>query len=80
MQHNKVYTFIFVCLVSIISSFLLAFAYTKLKNKHAFNVELDRKKNIIECLGIDIDNYNAEDIIREYDMRIKEIVTITRSN
>ena len=75
MQHNKSYTFLFVSSITIIASLFLATAYTQLKDKQDYNVELDRKKNILGCLGLDVDSYSMDDIINAYEERIEGIVS-----
>ena len=74
MQHSNIYTFKFVGVITIIVSLLLSFADTQYKGKYLFNIEIDKKKNILECLGVNIQSYSTADIVIEYDKRIQELV------
>ena len=75
MQHNKLYTILFVTSITIIASLFLATASTQLETKQEFNKELDRKKKILECLGFDMNSYSMEAVINTYEKGIKGIVT-----
>ena len=75
MQHNKLYTILFATSITIIASLFLATASTQLRAKQEFNKELDRKKKILECLGLDVDSYSMEAVINTYEKGIKGIVT-----
>jgi len=65
----------FVGVIAAIASLILATAASQLKEKQDYNIELDRKKNVLSCLGssVKIDGLSNEDIISEYTKRIKEI-------
>jgi Na+-transporting NADH:ubiquinone oxidoreductase subunit C len=55
-------------------SFLLALASTQLKYLQEFNVELDKKKNILKCIGRDLSLMKADEIIEEYENNISNII------
>jgi len=55
-------------------SVLLALASTQLKDLQEFNIELDKKKNILKCIGRDISLMKANEIIAEYKSDISNIV------
>ncbi|MBC8257059.1 MAG: NADH:ubiquinone reductase (Na(+)-transporting) subunit C [Candidatus Marinimicrobia bacterium] len=74
MQHNNLYTFKFITIITLVASFLLALASTQLKELQEFNVELDRKKNILKCIGKDVALMKAEAIIVEYKSNISNII------
>ncbi len=74
MQHNNLYTFKFITIITLVASFLLALASTQLKELQEFNVELDKKKNILKCVGKDVSLMNADEIIEEYQSNISNIV------
>ena len=74
MQHNNLYTFKFITIITLVASFLLALASTQLKELQKFNVELDKKKNILKCVGKDVSLMNADEIIEEYQSNISNIV------
>ena len=74
MEHNKLYTILFATSITIIASLFLATASTQLETKQEFNKELDRKKKILECLGLDMDSYSMEAVINTYEKGIEGIV------
>ena len=55
-------------------SLLLALASTQLKDLQEFNVELDKKKNILKCIGKDVTHMKANEIIEEYKSNISNII------
>ena len=55
-------------------SLLLALTSTKLKELQEFNIELDKKKNILKCIGRDISLMKADEIIEEYKNNISNII------
>jgi Na+-transporting NADH:ubiquinone oxidoreductase subunit C len=45
-----------------------------LKDLQEFNVELDKKKNILKCIGKDVSLMKADEIIEEYKSNISNII------
>lgn len=80
MQHNNLYTFKFITIITLVASFLLALASTQLKELQEFNVELDRKKNILKCIGKDVALMKADEIIEEYKSSIRNIILKPNGN
>ena len=74
MQHNNLYTFRFIAIIAFVASLLLALASTQLKELQEFNVELDKKKNILKCIGKDVTLMNVDAIIKEYKSNIRNII------
>jgi len=74
LQHNNFYTFRFIAIITFVASLLLALASTQLKELQEFNVELDKKKNILKCIGKDLTLMNADAIIKEYESIISNII------
>ena len=74
MQHNNFYTFRFISILTLVVSLLLALASTQLKDIQEFNVELDKKKNILKCIGKDVTLMKADEIIEEYKSNISNII------
>ena len=74
MQHNNFYTFRFISILTLVVSLLLALASTQLKDLQEFNVELDKKKNILKCIGKDVTLMKADEIIEEYKSNISNII------
>lgn len=55
-------------------SLLLALTSTQLKDLQNFNIELDKKKNILKCIGIDLSLMTNDEIIEEYKNNISNII------
>ncbi|MDP7027500.1 MAG: NADH:ubiquinone reductase (Na(+)-transporting) subunit C [Candidatus Marinimicrobia bacterium] len=55
------------------ASLLLALASTQLKELQEFNIDLDKKKNILKCIGIDVATMTPDMIIDEYESNISNI-------
>jgi len=55
-------------------SLLLALTSTQLKELQEFNIELDKKKNILKCIGKDLSLMNADAIFKEYESNISNII------
>ena len=55
-------------------SLLLALTSTQLKELQEFNIDLDKKKNILKCIGKDLSLMNADDIFKEYESNISNII------
>tara|TARA_B100000029_G_C17585148_1_gene960920 strand:+ start:1122 stop:1871 length:750 start_codon:yes stop_codon:yes gene_type:complete len=75
LEHSNSYTFRFVIIITIVASFVLAFTSQFLKSKQEANIEIDRKKNILECLGLNLKNYSNDKIVSVYDEKINFILT-----
>ena len=56
------------------ASLLLALASTQLKELQEFNVELDKKKNILKSIGKDVALMKDDEIIEEYKSNISNII------
>jgi Na+-transporting NADH:ubiquinone oxidoreductase subunit C len=67
--------FLFICILTITSSLLLSLAATQLKSYQDYNVDVDKKKNVLKCIGLDVSVLSSENIINEYNSRISEIIT-----
>jgi len=67
--------FLFICILTITSSLLLSLAATQLKTYQDYNVDVDKKKNVLKCIGLDISVLSSQDIIHEYKTRISEIIS-----
>jgi len=60
--------------LSIFAAFLLALTATSLKDKQEYNVEVDRKKNVLKCAGVDVSILKSDEIIIAYKNVIREKV------
>jgi Na+-transporting NADH:ubiquinone oxidoreductase subunit NqrC len=63
-----------------VASLLLALASTQLKELQEFNIDLDKKKNILKCIGIDVAIMTPDMIIDEYESNISNITLNTNGD
>ena len=54
--------YVLILTITIVCSLLLSLASEGLKDLKNKNIEIDKKKNILTAIGIDIDNYSVLDI------------------
>ena len=54
--------YIFILTITIVCSFFLSLASEGFKNKKNKNIEVDKKKNILSAIGVDINSFNVSDI------------------
>ena len=73
-MHSNRYTFSFTIIITIIASTLLALASTMLEERQDYNIDVDKKKNILKCIGINVDEMSSEEIVEEYNRNIKNII------
>ena len=71
---KKTNPFLFIGILTITSSLLLSLAATQLKSYQDYNVDVDKKKNVLKCIGVDVSVLSSETIINEYNTRISEII------
>ena len=67
-------TYIFMAVVTLISSLLLSYSYSSLKKVKKENIEFDIKRNIIKSVGYDISTLTKDDINANYDANITEMI------
>ena len=63
--NSNVYTIIYATVIVVIVALLLAVVSSALKPKQQANVELDRKKQVLSSLNIDLKGQNAEELYRK---------------
>ena len=64
--NSNTYTIIYSAIIVVIVAFLLAFVSTSLKDKQEANVQLDKKKQILNSLNLrDLDDNTAENKFKE---------------
>ena len=80
MQHSNFHTIKFISILTIIVSFILSLASTSLGPIQKHNIEIDKKKNILQSIGLDISNFNEMNIMDEYKSRIRNIVLDLKGN
>jgi Na+-transporting NADH:ubiquinone oxidoreductase subunit C len=61
-------------MITIVASLLLTLAATQLKERQDFNIEVDKKKNILKSIGLDVAAMQANTIIEEYKNKIQDVV------
>jgi Na+-transporting NADH:ubiquinone oxidoreductase subunit C len=74
-MHKKTNPFIFISMLTIISSLLLSLAATQLKSYQDYNIDVDKKKNVLKSIGVDVSALEPKNILSEYNARILEIIT-----
>ena len=67
-------TYIFMGVVTLISSLLLSYSYSSLKKLTKENIEFDIKRNIIKSVGYSITTMSKDDINANYDANITEMI------
>ncbi|MBI65689.1 MAG: NADH:ubiquinone reductase (Na(+)-transporting) subunit C [Candidatus Marinimicrobia bacterium] len=66
--------YIFILSITIVCGMLLALFSEGLKSKTIFNQELDKKKNILETIGVNVKIMENDEIMNYFNDNIKEIV------
>ena len=72
--------YVFILSLTFVCSLLLALFSEGLKSKTIFNQELDKKKNILETIGIDINSMSNRDIAYSFNKNVKEITLDLNGN
>ena len=73
-MHSDFQTYRFVMSLSLFAAFLLALTATTLKDKQDYNIEVDRKKNVLKCAGVDVSKLESNEVIKTYKNVIREKV------
>jgi len=77
---KKTNPFLFVVIMTIVSSFLLSLASTQLKSYQVYNIDVDKKRNVLKCIGLDVESLSPENILLEYAERIDEFIIDSNGN
>ena len=72
--------YIFILSLTFVCSMLLALFSEGLKSKTLFNRDLDKKKNILETIGLNIKIMSNDDIVNSFNDNIKEITLDLNGN
>lgn len=80
MVKNNSYTIIFIIILCVISSIILTLVSKGFEGKKNFNIELDRKKNVLKAFGFNLNNKNQNSIVKLFDNSIKKIVIDKEGN
>lgn len=77
-MHSDFQTYRFVLTLSLTAALLLSLTATSLKEQQDYNVEVDRKKNVLKCAGVDVSTLNSADVIKTYkDVIVEKVLTET---
>ena len=75
-MHSDFQTFRFIILISVFSALILSITATSLENKQDINIEVDRKKNVLKCAGVDVNKLESDKIINTYnDFIIEKVIS-----
>ena len=69
--------YVFILTITIVCSFLLSLASEGLKNIYNKNVEVDKKKNILNAIGLNIVDYSISDIDTYFSNNIDTMIVNT---
>ena len=69
--------YIFILTITIVSSFFLSLASEGFKEMKRKNVEIDKKKNILSAIGVDIDSFSVDDIDEYFQSNIDSLIINT---
>ena len=65
--------YIFILSITFVSSLLLSLFSEGLKEKTLFNIQLDKKKNLLQTIGMNTNTLTTDEILKEFNDNIKEI-------
>ena len=74
MGSNHIKTYMFMALITLVSSVLLSYSYSSLKSLSEDNIRFDIQRNIVKSVGIDISKMSKESILNNYKENINEII------
>lgn len=74
MGSNHIKTYMFMALITLVSSVLLSYSYSSLKSLSEDNIRFDIQRNIVKSVGIDISEMSKESILNNYKENINEII------
>ena len=58
--------YVFILTIAIVCSLLLSLASEGLKDLRNKNIEIDKKKNILTAIGVDVDNFTDLDVDKSF--------------
>ncbi len=81
MEKSNTYTIIFAVVLCLVSSTALTLLSKGLEPRKKFNLEIDKKKNVLKAFGIDIKGKKSNEIADLYDKNISESsITLSEDN
>ena len=72
--------YVFILTITVVCSFLLSLAAEGLRELYAKNVEVDKKKNILSAIGLDIDSFTIPDIDKYFNDNIDTLIVDISGN
>jgi len=72
--------YVFILTITIVCSLLLSLVSEGLKDLKNKNIEIDKKKNILTAIGIDVDNFSVLDIDKYFANNIDTLIIDTLGN
>ena len=73
-MENNIKTYLFMAAITLVSSLLLSYSYSALKDRTDKNIQFDIKRNIVKSAGYDTQIMDKSEIINNYDKNITEIL------
>ncbi|MAV58357.1 MAG: hypothetical protein CMG07_00195, partial [Candidatus Marinimicrobia bacterium] len=73
-MNENLKTYQFVLTLAVVCALLLSITNSNLKDKQLYNIEVDRKKNVLKCAGFDVASISSQDIVEYYNSSIVEKV------
>jgi len=73
-MESNLKTYIFMIAITLVSSLLLSYSYSALKDRTDKNIEFDIKRNIVKSAGYNIEKMSKDEILTNYENNIVEII------
>ena len=80
MEDRRNNPYLFIVSLIVIASFILSLAHTQLKSLQDYNIEVDRKKNLLKAIGINVKPLLSEEIVDIYNDKVSEVIITTNGN
>ncbi len=74
MDRGNAYTIFFALIICLVASSALTLVSKGLEPRKNYNIEIDRKKNVLKAFGVDIKGKKSNDIMSFYNGNIEEYV------
>jgi len=80
MGNSQIRVYIFMGIITLISSLLLSYSYSALKKMSDNNEKFDKQRNIIKSIGLDVNTMSKEQVSNSYNNNIVEIILDQQCN
>lgn len=74
MSSSQIRVYVFMGIITLISSLLLSYSYSALKKMSDDNEKFDKQRNIVKSIGLDINTMTKDQIASSYNNNIEEII------